>query len=347
MILIRSWLPFSLSLLLSSCIAPAPESPAQSPEILDIYFVDVEGGQATLIVTPEGESMLIDSGHPGFEGRDTERILETVQLAGLGQIDYMLITHYHRDHVGAVPELAERIPIVTFVDHGPNQEETEDAAQLYENYLRVRGNARHLLVTPGDQVPLTGTEVTIVSAAREVLSSPLEGAGEENPLCQWTERKLDDLTENSSSVGFLLEFGLFRFIDLGDLTWNKELDLACPQNLVGTVDVYLTTHHGLPSSGPRSLVHALRPRVAVMNNGAAKGGHPEAWRVIRESPGLLDLWQLHYTVDAGQEANSPAEYLANLEEEHTGSWIKLSARRDGSFTITNSRNGFQKNYPAS
>ncbi len=348
MILMRSCLPFFLSLLLLSCTPPAPppESPAPQAEELDIYFVDVEGGQATIIVTPEGESMLIDSGHPGFEGRDTGRILQAAQLAGLTQLDYMLITHYHGDHVGAVPELAEQIPIGTFVDHGPNQEETEDAARLYENYLKVRANARHLLVSPGDQVPLAGTELTVVSAAREVLSSPLEGAGEENPLCRSTQWKMDDPSENASSVGFLLEFGRFRFIDLGDLTWNRELDLACPRNLIGTIDVYLTTHHGLPSSGPRALVHALRPRVAIMNNGPAKGGHPEAWKVVRDSPGLQDLWQLHYTVAAGEEANSPAEYLANLEDDHRASWIKLAARRDGSFTVTNSRNGFQKDYPA-
>ena len=337
-------LPLFLSLLLLSCTAP--ESPAPHSEELDIYFVDVEGGQATLIVTPEGESMLVDSGSPGFEGRDIGRILQAAQLAGLKQLDYMLVTHYHLDHAGAVPELAERIPIVTFVDHGPNQEETESAAELYENYRQVRARARHLLVAPGDEIPLKGAEVTVVSAAGKALSSPLEGAGGENPLCPSAERKEDDSSENAQSVGFVLEFGRFRFIDLGDLTWNKELELACPSNLIGDVDVYLTTHHGLPSSGPRALVHALRPRVAVMNNGATKGGHPDSWQVVRDSPRLQDLWQLHYSVAASQAANSPPEYLANLEDDHKGSWIKLSARRDGSFTVTNSRNGFQKEYPA-
>ncbi len=338
-------LPLFVSLLLLSCATP--ESRAPHSEELDIYFVDVEGGQATLIVTPEGESMLVDSGHPGFEGRDTGRILQAAQRAGLKQLDYMLITHYHGDHVGAVPALAERIPIVTFVDHGPNQEESEAATQLYENYLKVRARSRHLLVAPGDEVPFQGAEVTVVSAAREALSSPLEGAGAKNPLCLSAERQEDDPSENASSLGFVLEFGRFRFLDLGDLTWNKELELACPGNLIGEVDVYLTTHHGLPSSGPRALVHALRPRVAVMNNGATKGGHPDSWQVIRDSPGLQDLWQLHYSVAGSETANSPPEYLANLEDDHNGSWIKLSARRDGSFTVTNSRNGFQKDYPPS
>ena len=342
-------LPLFLSLLLLACAAPdpPPEPPAPPPEELDIYFVDVEGGQATLIVTPQGESMLVDSGYPGFEGRDTGRILQAAELAGLDELDYMLITHYHGDHVGAVPELAERIPIRTFVDHGPNQEETPVATELYENYLQVRAGARHLLVAPGDEVPLEGADLTVVSAAREGLSSPLQGAGEENPLCQSAEPQEEDPSENSSSVGFLLEFGSFRFINLGDLTWNEELELACPDNLIGAVDVYLTTHHGLPSSGPPALVHALRPRVAIMNNGATKGGHPEAWQVIRDSPGLQDFWQLHYSVAGGEAANSPPEYLANMEDDHKGSWIKLSARRDGSFTVTNSRNGFQQDYPAS
>jgi len=323
-----------------------------TPQVLDIYFIDVEGGQATLIVTPDGESMLVDSGYPGFEGRDTQRIMEALDLAGLEKLDYMLITHYHGDHVGAVPELVKRVSIETFIDHGPNQEDQPNPKKIYEDYVEIRNKVNHIEAKPGDRLPLKGTEIVVLTAAGNALASPLEGAGDGNPLCVSTDLKDDDPTENARSLGFLLKFGDFSFINLGDLTWNKELELACPRNLVGEVDVYLSTHHGLPSSGPAALVHALRPRVAIMNNGSEKGGSPEAWKVMTTVPGFEDLWQLHYSLAGGDEYNSSESYLANLEvapedvlpSDHKGHWIHLSAKKDGSFTITNSRNNFSKTY---
>ena len=340
----RSRVGLFLSLLLISCgTTPTPPPAAGS---LDIYFIDVEGGQATLIVSPEGESMLVDTGWPGFEGRDAQRIAETAKQAGMKQIDYLVTTHYHTDHVGGVPQLAEQIPIIHFVDHGPTQEGSERAKKLYENYQEVLKEGQHLAVEPGDHVPLKGADVLVLTAAGKVINSPIEGAGAENPLCTSAERREEDKSENAQSLGFLLTFGEFRFINLGDLTWNKELDLVCPDNRVGTVDVYLTTHHGLHSSGPAAIVHALRPRVAIMNNGSKKGGIPEAWQIVKSSPGLEDFWQLHYAVMGREENNSPERFLANLEDDHKGYWVKLSARRDGSFTVLNSRNHFEKTYPA-
>ncbi len=165
-----------------------------------------------------------------------------------------------------------------------------------------------------------------------------------NPLCGSAVQKAEDTTENGRSAGFLLRFGDFRFLDLADLTWNKELELACPSNAIGTVDVYLGTHHTSDASGPAALVHAVRPRVAILNNGARKGGSPSAWQIVRGSPGLEAVWQLHTAVQGGSANNAPESFIANPEEKCQGHWIKLSARSDGSFTVVNSRNGFRKDY---
>ncbi len=320
--------------------------PVSGAGTLDVYFIDVEGGQATLIVTPAGESMLVDTGWAGFGGRDAERIASVAKAAGVSELDYLLITHYHLDHVGGAPELVELLPAKTFVDHGPSVETGGRAAELFARYEAIRRQGKHLLVRPGDTVPLKGVQVRILASAGEVLRSPLGGAGGDNPLCRDEKRRDDDPSENARSVGFLLTYGKFRFLNLGDLTWNKELDLVCPVNRIGVVDVYLTTHHGMNLSGPAALVHAIRPRVAIMNNGARKGGTPEALRIVRSAPGLEDLWQLHYSLAADKNLNAPEAFIANLEENCLGDWLKLSASADGSFVVTNGRNGFSKSYRA-
>jgi beta-lactamase superfamily II metal-dependent hydrolase len=328
---------FSLSLLTATV--------AQSPQdALRIFFIDVEGGQATLLVSPSGRSMLIDAGYAGFEGRDAKRIVETARQAGVSRLDVLLVTHYHRDHVGGVPALAALLPVGTFADHGPTVEESETALPLYRSYLETRATGRHLLVKPGDTVPLDGVEVRVVSSAGEVLSQPLAGAGAPNPLCGTFGTEKDDPSENAQSVGVVIAFGRFRFLDLGDLTWNKERALACPDDRLGPVDLYVTTHHGLPSSGPPGLVHAVRPRAAVMNNGENKGGSREAWQIVRDSPGLLDIWQLHVSVNAGPTHNAALQFIANVDET-TAHGINVVAQRDGSFEITNTRNGHSQKYP--
>lgn len=317
---------------------------------LDIFFVDVEGGQATLIVSPSGESMLVDTGSPGFDGRDADRIVAAAKSAGVGQIDYLVITHYHGDHVGGVFQLAAKIPIVHFVDHGPNVATEKGTDELFAAYREVRDKGKHILVRPGDKIPIKGLDVTVLTAAGERLRKPLRGAGAPNPLCASATRRSEDTTENAQSVGTLIKHGKFRMINLGDLTWNKEMELACPANLVGSVDVYLTTHHGIaPSdewnaSGLPALVHALRPRVAIMNNGARKGGSPDTWQSLRSSPGIEDIWQIHYTVESGKENNAPEQFIANPEENCQGFGIKLSVSADGSYTVTNLRNGNSKTY---
>jgi competence protein ComEC len=319
---------------------------AQARKGLDIYFIDVEGGQATLFVTPSGASMLIDTGYPGLADRDVNRVLGTIKQAGLTKLDYLLVTHYHNDHAGNAAAIAARIPVSTFIDHGASVETDAPAAALYESYLKGRASGKHLLAKPGDKVPIRDLDVTIVTSGGERITRPLATPAAPNPLCADFKAKDPDPSENARSVGSLIAFGRFRMIDLGDLTWNKEQELVCPANLLGTVDLYLTTHHGLAQSGAPVIVHALKPRVAIMNNGPKKGGAPDAWEVIRNSPGLEDLWQLHYAVDAGKDHNVAASMIANLDES-AAHYLKVSAERDGSFSVTNSRTGETKSYRAS
>jgi len=319
-------------------------APARAAQTLEVYFIDVEGGQATLFVSPLGETMLVDAGWPDAGGRDADRIVAAAKLAGVKRIDYLVVTHYHTDHMGGVPQLAVRIPIRTFVDHGPNVETNMEADLLLSDYLEVRKKGKHLVAKPGEWLPIQGINVQVLTAAGIDISEPWGGADPPNPLCAGAKRKANDPSENAQSIGMLISYGKFRMVDLGDLTWNKELGLACPYNMVGTVDVYLSTHHGSDLSNAPTLVQSLHPLVAIMGNGAKKGGSPEAWQTMHSSPGLEDIWQLHYALEAGKENNAPEAFIANLEEHCRGNWIKLSAEPDGQFTVTNGRNGMTKAY---
>jgi competence protein ComEC len=318
---------------------------AKAPRPLQIYFIDVEGGQATLVVAPSRESLLIDTGWPGFEGGDAERIVRAAKAAKIRQIDYLLITHYHRDHVGGVTRLAERMKIGEFVDHGPNLEDSDVAREDYAAYEKVIAKTRHISVRPGDGIPIKGLTVRVLTAAGEHISDPLPGAGEANPYCDSEPEPPVDATENARSLGVLITYGKFRFIDLGDLTKRKELELACVNNLVGRVDLYLVTHHGFDQSNAKALVWALHPRVAIMNNGSRKGGSPEAWQTVHDSPGLEDLWQLHYAEDAGKEHNTGEKFIAN-SGSRDGNYIKVVAEPDGTLMVENSGNKFKKEYKA-
>ena len=352
---------------------------AQSTNTLDIYIADTEGGKAALYVSPSGETLMIDSGNPG--GRDTDRIMAMLADAGVKRLDYLVSTHYHGDHVGGMAELAKRIPIGHYVDHGPNVEQREQLQSFSASYPELYAKAKHTVVKPGDRVPIGGFEFRIVTAAGETLKKPLPGAGQANPLCAQFQKKEDPASpdENSQSVGAVISYGQFRAIDLGDLLWNKEFELVCPNNQVGTVDVYFVTHHGVDRSGPEVLVHGVRPRVAVMQNGTRKGGTVQAYQIMRSSPGLEDIWQLHWSYNGGIEHNPAGVFIANVDEpaaiatvlttppgqraggpQTTGGggqgaaaiaahspayYIKISAQEDGSFKVTNTRNGFNKTYP--
>jgi competence protein ComEC len=316
---------------------------AQAGKALDVYFIDVEGGHSTLYVSPSGQSMLVDAGYAGFEGRDAGRIAAVANLAGLKQIDYFVVTHYHGDHVGGLEELAARLPIRNFVDHGPNSERGERPDAVFNAYSQVRAKGTHMEVSPGDRIPVAGLTVDVLSSDGGLISIPVEGGGIPNSLCGSFSPMKDETSDDAHSVGTLVTFGKFRMVNLGDLSWNQEYGLVCPTNRIGTVDVLLTSQHGDDEASSPTFVHALRPRVAVMNNGVKKGAIQPAAQTVRSSPGILDLWQLHYSL-LGNQQNGPEEFIANLGETDTGHWLKVSAQADGAFTVTNGRTGFTKKY---
>lgn len=323
----------------SSCV-----SASSNPKALEMYFIDVEGGQATLVISPSGQSLLIDTGWPGNDGRDADRIISVAHQLGLKQIDYVLITHYHRDHVGGVPQLVDGMKVGSFVDHGPNLEDSQVTRTDYAAYEKaVAGHAR-VTVKPGWGLPIKGIEVRVLSAAGAHITEPLPDAGVANPYCKGEPTAAEDATENARSVGVLITYGKFRFLDLGDLTKKKELELACPNNLIGTVDLFLVSHHGMDLSNSKAMVWGLHPRVAIFDNGARKGSSPAAWQIVHDSPGLEGLWQLHYAAESDQDHNIDSDHIANTKENCEGKYLKVSASNDGTFTVTNQRNGIEKTY---
>ena len=364
--------PSLVCLTLFAALAAAQNKPAKT---LDIYFIDTEGGLAALYVSPTGESLLTDTGNPG--GRDTDRIMEAIQAAGVQKLDHVILTHYHSDHFGGLQELAKRIPIKHFIDHGAPADPREQIPNFQAIYAEMWAKAEHTVVKPGDKIPFTGANVVVVTSAGKTLKTPIAaapGAGKPNPACAGftprDESRVDP--DNHQSIGVVISLGKFRTINLGDFTYNREQELMCPNNPIGTVDLYMTSHHGIDQSGSPALVHGLHPRVAVMNNSARKGGAVPTMQTLYTSPGLEDVWQLHWAYAAGMELNAPSLFIANVEEPatlgnmllntppapgagggrgrggHTGPafLIKVSAQADGSFTVTNTRNNFTKTYAA-
>ena len=320
---------------------------------LDIYFIDVEGGQSTLIVTPAGESLLVDTGYPGREGRDPDRIMAAMRDARVSRIDYLLITHMHEDHNGGAAELARRVPIGAFVDYGELMETSADQVASFTAYREARergteaGTARHIMPKPGDRVPLKGLDVRVMSADTETVAAPVDGAGQPNAACASYEGRPFASRENPRSLGIHLRYGKFRFLDLGDLVGPSLLRLVCPDNLIGDVDVYLITHHANADTNVAPVLAAIRPRVAIANNGAYKGGSPPTWAALHQHNEIESVWQLHKSLVDGSD-NFGDAFIANLEfgDNDRAAWIKLSASDDGSFSVTNGRTGWTRRYDA-
>jgi beta-lactamase superfamily II metal-dependent hydrolase len=357
-----------LAAVMASLSLALAQSPA--PGTLRIYVIDVEGGNATLFVAPSGGSVLIDTGNPGAAAvRDADRIMAAVKDAALTGIDHLITTHWHGDHFGAMSELAARVPIRHYIDHGPTVQPQPASTEFLANaYPALVAKARRTVVRPGDRVDVPGLDWRIVTSGGKAITSSLPGAGGPNPYCAAFKPQDEDTSENAQSVGSVVTFGDFRVAHLGDLTWNKEFELMCPANRIGTVDLNIVSHHGQPVSNAEVLVHAIEARVAIMNNGTRKGGQPAAMKIIYSAPRLEDLWQVHFSLLGGQEYTVPGLFIANTVDDqpaampnepmapppagappppvHNGPahWIKVDARPDGSFRVTNQRNGFSKGY---
>ncbi len=345
--------PLTLVILLIAAVgAGLAQEGAPQRRTLDIFYVDVEGGAATLIVTPAGESILVDAGWPGFDGRDAKRIQKAMKEAGVTVIDHLIVTHYHTDHYGGVPELARLVRINRFYDHGPisSLEEDKDFATKYAAY-RAAAREQTITLNPGSSIRLKQSPsappvfLQVLASRGETIASK-RATFEPNGACAAAAEKPEDKTDNARSVAFLLRHGAFNFLDTGDLTWNVERRLVCPQDMIGDVVLFQVAHHGTNTSNNPAMLGTIKPMVAIMNNGPRKGGHPDTVKALRATPKLIDLWQVHRNLTSGPENNAPEEFIANLDEENDAAhMIRVSvdaAKR--TFTVTNDRNGKSKSY---
>ncbi len=317
-------------------------------ETLDMWVIDTEGGKSVLLLSPSGQSMLIDTGFPGNNDRDTNRILEACQAAGVKKIDILVMTHYDLDHVNNAPSLVGKIPVALFVDHGPAAVSDPRTTAAVKAYDELWAKAKHQVARPGDKIHFKGVDVLVLGAAGQAIRTPLEGAGALNPACDGVQPKTwgrvnEDNSENGNSVSMLLTFGKFRMLDMGDLTWNREMQMMCPNNPIGTVDLFMVNHHGNDISNSPALVNAIHARVAVMNNGPRKIGAASVVKMLRAAPGMQALYMTHWSANAPND-NPPDEFLANLQNSPDGKWIKVSADKNGTLVVTNSRTGESRTY---
>lgn len=316
---------------------------------LDIYFIDVEGGAATLLVTPQGESLLIDSGYPDNNGRDRNRILDVVRnVAGLKRIDHAAVSHWHRDHYGNHAALTAEIGIGTFWDRGiPGFLQEDDSFEDRIAAYRAASQNQSKALAAGDSLPLKSgpTKLTarILTSGRKVVPN----IGPENPYADLHEERDRDASDNAASLSILVQFGAFRFLCCGDLTWNVEAKLVTPRNPVGTVDLFMVTHHGLPTSNNPVLVLAVDPTVTVMCNGPTKGGAESTLQTLRRIKSLQDMYQLHQNVKLDKSLQAPAEFIANTGPTAScrGQWIKAVIAPDGaSYSVQIGPNGTKRTY---
>jgi len=313
-----------------------------APDALTLYFIDVEGGQSTLIVTPNGESLLVDTGYDA-PGRDPQRIIAAMRDAGITQIDHLLITHFHMDHLGGVPELAATVPIRRFYDHGGLVDRSDaDVVRGFSAYEEIRSTSEHIVPQVGSKLPLRDVDAEWVSSDARVIATPLPGGGQRNTACPAAVPQPTDALENPRSTGFYLRFGAFRFVDLGDLTGVPLHAIMCPKALLGPVDLLLVPHHAGDDSGHPSALAPFSPMAAVANNGPYKGNGVHASKTLQRLFGSRRVWQLHRS--AGPEVtNVPDANIVNLDDS-THQFLKAIATKDGAFTIVNVRTGEERHY---
>tara|TARA_B100000686_G_scaffold325074_1_gene381390 strand:- start:4796 stop:5851 length:1056 start_codon:yes stop_codon:yes gene_type:complete len=315
-------------------------------DTLDIYWIDVEGGAATLIITPDQESILMDAGWGRDDERDAKRIQDAMTDADIDHIDYFITSHFHRDHVDGLPALANRVPIGQFIDHGDSVEQHRESGNTsWNTYLSVAEGKRRT-VQPGDKLRLEGVEFSFVAARRKIPEQPLAPTGP-NPHCQGAEPGDDLQGENASSVGYLLSLGAFQFLNLGDMTPNIQHQMACPENRLGIVDLYQIPHHGMRNALSPALTWAVQPKVAVINNGPHKGGGPDSYEIIEQIEGLEDIWMVHRALDTDDAHNTSERLIANQtdEDDCEGYWIRAMVHPDGrSYVLMNGRNHTSRTY---
>lgn len=336
---------------------PAAAQATHGDGKLHIAAIDVAGGQSTLFVSPTGQSLLVDAGWPGNNYRDADRIVAAAKDLGVTRLNTVLITHYHTDHVGGVPQLVERIPVDKFIDHGTRYDKDPDPAVNYDNYMRViaSGKFQRSIVKAGDALPADGFDGTMIAAAGKVIQNPLPGApAGPNPLCAKAPAVLEDTQENGHSIAFVLRFAGLTIVDGGDMTLDRERMLVCPENKVGQVDLMIVSHHGVDWSSSPVWIDSLAPRIAVMDNGSNKGGSTSVIDTVRASPRLQALYQLHpappttyknpgQTVQGGPEHNTAAEFIANGAGVE-GKRVDITVNPDGSMDVKNQGTGQTKHF---
>jgi beta-lactamase superfamily II metal-dependent hydrolase len=313
--------------------ADLPAVPGSKP--LRIYWIDVEGGAATLLIAPTGETLLFDA---GWEGpRDAGRIAAVLEAEGGGKkLDHFAASHYHGDHIGGVGDLARLVTIGAFLDHGAGVEGNSDSV-----YRGAIGSGKRTSLRAGDRLMLGAVEIAAVTSAGQVVDAPAGAAA--NPLCPGAQVKNDVPDEDPQSLGFVARYGKFELVALGDLTWGVEHRLACPQNRIGQAEIFQADQHGSNESNAPQLVHALAPLAIVVNNGSGKGGSPMALETFKASPGMKDVWQLH-RANAGGSANTEETYIANPAAPDQAHWLRAAVEADGRFTITNGRTMMSRSY---
>ncbi|HEY0713751.1 MAG TPA: MBL fold metallo-hydrolase [Polyangia bacterium] len=317
-----------------------PDTPGAAGAGFRIYWIDVEGGAATLLISPTGQSLLADA---GWESRDAARIAAVLQQeTGAKTLDFFLATHYHVDHVSGAPALAGMVKINNFIDHGPSVEGGNEFNQYQMAVRASMAEAKRMTAQPGTKVMLGGVELTILTAGGRVVTGLPTAVA--NPGCANFTPPVDQQDEDPQSVGFVARYGKFEFVDLGDLTGGVEHKLVCPMNQVGQVDLFQASQHGSNQSNIQPLATGFEAQVVVFNNGASKGGDAAVFQRFRSAPGIKDVWAMHKKASQSAMQNADDALIANPGGSDMANWLKATVQADGTFTMTNGGTKLTRTY---